>query len=267
MNRIHYLFLLCGFSTSFSLCEASVHSDKLDSVQAQIKSIDQDSNLRIEVAWHHEGDGDFRYIVYRKADEIVKLTWSLFVGPEELHQTIYFPKRETPLHVFKQAIIHYDDGSHEISQDATYYDENKLLHAQARTFMYEGSIPDQAPSVEWEHYPEEVGDPQSEEDRAYIRQALRQVSAIDLVPAKKYTGQYVYAYDTESFKECGTDRRFQVENKLLREAYTQLKLEVFAPARIEIVATMEMQEDMAGEMVETLKLYEVLSMQADQECQ
>lgn len=268
MKHILFLSLLSGFSTSLLLCKPSINSsDKLDSIHAQIKSIDQDTSLSIEAAWHHEGDGDFRYLVYRNEEEIVKLKWSLFVGPEELHQTIYFPERETPSHVFRQAIIHFDDGSHEVSEDATYYDENKLVHAQARTYAFEGSFTDQGDSAVWEQYPEEAGTPLSGEDRAYIQRALQQISVLTLLPAKRYTGKYTYAYDTESFKECGTDRRYQIENGYLREAYVQLGMEVFTPARTEIIATMDIQEDLSGEMVETLTLFELLSMTDKQDCQ
>lgn len=229
-------------------------------IQERIYQIDRDSSLSIETAWYHQGDGDFQYTVYRNTDEIMKLKRSLFVGGEELHQTVYFPDRPSPLAVNQVSIQYLEDQKFRQSEKVSYYAEGKLQSVRARTCEYGKYASSPIPDEPWVPQLEQL-DHIFEENQTLISRLLTEIEAPSFLPAKLYKGSYTYAFDTEFFVESETDQRYQLEHQILRQAYLRLQPEVFEKVNVILVATMDMQEDLSGKMTETLTLVDFISME------
>lgn len=228
--------------------------------------IDRDTSLSIETAWYHQGDGDFQYTVYRNTEEIVKLKRSIFVGPEELHQTIYFPNRATPLYFHRQTVMYFDDLSQRISEEASYYVDGELLPPLNRVIKFPTSTHARVSDVPWLPQLERMPIV-SEDNKIFVKKILEEIQSKEFVPAKLYTGRYLSAYDRESFVDCHTGCEYQIEDRTLRDMYAELGLELSVRSQATFVATMDLQEEVTGEMVETLTLVEFVSMQKEKACE
>ncbi|MEM7375104.1 MAG: hypothetical protein AAF587_41300 [Bacteroidota bacterium] len=269
MNLFLFAFSLLTIllpSQSLSNPPSEPNEQTILRIQEEVARIDRDTSLRIESGWQHFSQAAYQFTVHHNDVEIVKLTQILFTKTEAFHETVYFPNRPSPLFIYRKTAVQYNDQSRWISEEENYYSEGELLPPLTRGIRILPSSHSRIDTVSWVPSAIQVEDAYKE-NRRFINQVLEEILSISFVPARLYTGRYVYAYDTESFGECHTDRTYQIEDKTLRDTYASLEIKSFEGAIATFVATMDLQEDMMGEMTETLTVVELVSMRKQTDCE